>query len=118
MKGMTRTLLLAAAALALLAGRAGAQTTRYDLQEMNFDLWCQEEQQLPPERCDKRLPADETAFEAYRSKIEKYEIPYLQRKEDEQQFNRVILHNDPVDHPTEISKPQTDQPQPDPAPGQ
>ena len=118
MNGMTRTLLLAAAALALFAGRAGAQSTKYDLQDMNFDLWCQEEQQLPPERCDKRLPVDETAFEAYRSKIEKYEIPYLQRKEDDAQFNRVILHNDPVDHPTEISKPQTGQPQPDPAPGQ
>lgn len=118
MNGMTRTVLLAAAALALLAGRAGAQSTRYDLQEMNFDLWCQEERQLPPERCDKRLPADETAFEAYRSKIEKYEIPYLQRKEDNAQFNRVILHNDPVDHPTEPSKPQSGQPPLDAPPGQ
>jgi hypothetical protein len=115
---MTRVLILAAAALAVMAGRAGAQTTRYDLQEMNFDLWCQEEQNLPPDRCDKRLPVDETAFEAYRSKIEKYEIPYLQHKEDEEQFNRVILHNDPIDHPTEISKPQTDQPSQDNSTGQ
>jgi hypothetical protein len=73
---------------------------------------------LPPDRCDKRLPADEAAFDAYRDKIEKYEIPYLQSKENEQQFNRVILHNDPVDHPTEPSAPQTNQPSQDNTTGQ
>ncbi|HEY1630482.1 MAG TPA: hypothetical protein VGF56_04165 [Rhizomicrobium sp.] len=112
---MTRITILAAASLALLmgpslTGAADAQSTRYDIQNMNFDLWCQEEQHLPPERCDKRLPADDAAFDAYRAKIEKYEIPYLQKKENEQQFNRVILHNDPVDHPTEPNKPQTNRP--------
>ncbi|MGH6870710.1 MAG: hypothetical protein ACREHE_04310 [Rhizomicrobium sp.] len=110
MKGMNRALILAAIAAAALCGRADAQSTRYDLTEMNFDMWCQEEQHLPPDRCDKRLPADDAAFEAFRAKIETYEIPYLQHKENEQQFNRVILHNDPVDHPTEVSKPQTNQP--------
>jgi hypothetical protein len=118
MKGMTRTLVFAAAALAAFTARAGAQSTTYNLQNMNFDLWCQEEQNLPPDRCDKRLPADEAAFEAYRDKIEKYEIPYLQSKENEQQFNRVILHNDPVDHPTEPSAPQTNQPSQDNTTGQ
>jgi len=117
MKGMTRALVLASAALAALVSRADAQSGSYPLQEMNFDLWCQEEQHLPPERCDKRLPADDAAFEAYRDKIEKYEIPYLQKKEDEQQFNRVILHNDPVDNPTEPSQPQTSQPPQDNPPG-
>jgi hypothetical protein len=119
MKGMTRTLTLASLALAALISRAGAQSTRYDLQEMNFDLWCQEEQNLPPDRCDKRLPADNAAFEAYRDKIEKYEIPYLQQKQNEQQFNRVILHNDPVDHPDDPSKPaQASQPSQDNSTGQ
>ena len=117
MKGMTRTLVLASLALAALISRADAQSTRYNLQEMNFDLWCQEEQHLPPDRCDKRLPADNAAFEAYREKIEKYEIPYLQNKENEQQFNRVILHNDPVDNPTEPSQPQNSQPTQDNPPG-
>ncbi|HEY2070555.1 MAG TPA: hypothetical protein VGG48_13440 [Rhizomicrobium sp.] len=107
---MTRTLAFAAAALVAMMARADAQSTRYDLQNMNFDLWCQEEQHLPADRCDKRLPADNAAFEAYRAKIESYEIPYLQDRENQQQFNRVILHNDPVDHPTEVSKPQTDRP--------
>jgi hypothetical protein len=118
MKGVTRTLVFASAALAAFMVRADAQTAHYDLQEMNFDLWCQEEQRLPPERCDKRLPADDAAFEAYRDKIEQYEIPYLQKREDEQQFNRVILHNDPVDNPTQPSQPQTGQPAQDNPPGQ
>jgi hypothetical protein len=115
---MTRTLTFAAAALAVLMARADAQSTRYDLTDMNFDMWCQEEQHLPPDRCDKRLPADDAAFNAYRNKIEGYEIPYLQDKENKQTFNRVILHNDPVDHPTELSKPQTNRPTQDDTTGE
>lgn len=96
-------------ALAVLATRAGAQAP-YALHEMNFDMWCQEEQHLPPERCDKRLPQDDAAFQAYSNKIENYEIPYLQQKKKEQTVNSVIIHNDPVDHPTLLSQPQADQP--------
>lgn len=98
MTGMTRTL-LAAAALTALCLPAVAQTHRYDVQTINFDLWCQETQHLPPDRCDKRLPADEAAYEDYRAKVEKYEIPYLQGKETGAQLDRTILHNDPVDNP-------------------
>jgi hypothetical protein len=98
--------------LVALAGRAFAQGEKpYPIQEMNFDMWCQEQKHLPPERCDKRLPEDDAEFQAYRNQIEKYEIPYLQQRQDEQTINRVILHNDPVDHPTLPSQPQTDQPQ-------
>lgn len=98
-------------ALAIFALRAHAQGDKpYPLNEMNFDMWCQEEQHLPPARCDKRLPEDDAAFQAYRNKIEAYEIPFLQRKHDEQTLNREILHNDPVDHPTLPSQPQTGQP--------
>jgi hypothetical protein len=79
------------------AGDPQAQPTRYNVQEMNFDMWCQEQQHLPPERCDKRLPEDDTAFNAYRSKIERYEIPYLQQQQKQLQLNSGILHNDPVD---------------------
>ena len=89
----------AGAALALLWGTAEAQDTRYDVKTINFDLWCQETQHLPPDRCDKRLPEDEQAFEDYRAKVEKYEIPYLQGRENGAQLNRTILHNDPVDNP-------------------
>jgi|SRR6478672_4606340 len=79
---------------------------RYNVQNMNFDMWCQEQQHLPPLRCDKRLPEDDAAFNAYRSKIERYEIPYLQRQQHQLQLSRGILHNDPVDRPTEPSQAQ------------
>ena len=49
---MTRTILLALAAAGFATG-AGAQSTALPLTNMNFDLWCQEEQQLPADRCDK-----------------------------------------------------------------
>lgn len=94
-----KRILLAAAAFAALALPAGAQSSRYDVQTINFDLWCQETQHLPPDRCDKRLPVDEAAYEDYRAKVEKYEIPYLKGQESGAQLNRTILHNDPVDHP-------------------
>ncbi|HEX3651584.1 MAG TPA: hypothetical protein VHU18_02030 [Rhizomicrobium sp.] len=78
-------------------GDPQAQATRYNVQEMNFDMWCQEQQHLPAERCDKRFPEDDAAFNAYRSKIERYEIPYLQQQQKQLQLNSGILHNDPVD---------------------
>jgi hypothetical protein len=106
---MTRTILLAFVAAAF-ATNAGAQSAALPLTNMNFDLWCQEEQNLPADRCDKRTPQDEQAFEAYRDKIEKYEIPYLEKKEQERNFNRAILHSDQLDHPTQPNEPQTQRP--------
>jgi hypothetical protein len=94
-----KTFWMATAIVATFAMPAAAQTQRYDVENINFDLWCQETQHLPPARCDKRLPADEAAFEDYRAKVEKYEVPYLQGRENGAQLNRVILHNDPVDNP-------------------
>jgi hypothetical protein len=95
---MTRKWMLAAAVAGLtLAGAQGQQN--YNVQTINFDLWCQETQHLPADRCDKRTPEDEKTFEVYRAKIEKYEIPYLQRKQDEQQLNRTIIHDEPLESP-------------------
>jgi hypothetical protein len=113
-KGVRTIAIIAAAfAAALGAAQVSAQNDRpYPLHEMNFDMWCQEQQHLPPARCDKRLPQDDAAFQAYTNKIENYEIPYLQRQQNDQTLNRVIIHNDPVDHPTLPSQPQTDQPPP------
>ena len=54
---------------------------------------------LPAERCDKRTDQDEAAFEAYRSKVEAYEIPYLQQKNNAASLDRDIMRNDPVDRP-------------------
>ena len=87
------------AALASLTMPSAGQAGSYDVQTLNFDLWCQETQHLAPERCDRRMASDEADFEAYRAKVEKYEVPYLRSRENVQQLDRVILHNDPVDNP-------------------
>ena len=98
-----KRLLVASMAAVLTCGlvqSAWAQRNgNYPVTEMNFDLWCQEQAGLPAERCDKRTPADNAAFEAYRSKVEAYEIPYLQQKYNAARMDRDILRNDPVDNP-------------------
>lgn len=95
MKLRLALMILVVAAAPALAQRNG----NYQVKEMNFDLWCQEQAGLPAERCDKRTPADNAAFEAYRAKVEAYEIPYLQRKNNAARLDTDILRNDPVDHP-------------------
>jgi hypothetical protein len=107
-----RTCLFAAFAMLAFVARADAQAGPYKLHEMNFDMWCQEERHLPPARCDQRLPQDDAEFEAYMSKIQNYEIQYLQHQRDEDNLNRTILHNDPIDHPVEPSAPVVNQPPP------
>jgi len=94
-------ILLLAGAAVLLVLPAQAQNTRLDVKTLNFDLWCQETARLDPDRCDKRTPQDEKAFESYRDKIEKYEVPYLKRREGEQLLDQNVLHNDPVDNPVD-----------------
>ena len=101
--------ILAGALLAVAAIPAQAQIIRggnYPVQEMNFDLWCQEEAGLPAERCDKRTDQDEAAFEAYRSKVEAYEIPYLQQKNNAARLDADIMRNDPIDRPVTQTPPQ------------
>src|ERR1700761_2456863 len=91
---------LLATAVSLAAPPAFAQRNgNYPVTEMNFDVWCQEQAGLPAERCDKRTAQDNAAFEAYRAKVEAYEIPYLQRKASAARLDTDILRNDPVDHP-------------------
>ena len=69
------------AALLLIGAAAQAQVRHnFDVTPLNFDLWCQETAHIAPDRCDKRLPADEETFEGYRAKIDAYEISYLQQK--------------------------------------
>jgi hypothetical protein len=88
-----------AAVLLLTCGAASAQVGRgnFDVKPMNFDLWCQQTAHIAPDRCDQRLPEDNDAFEAYRAKIEAYEIPYLQQKNRDSRLQTELLHNDPTD---------------------
>lgn len=90
--------------LAAFAAAAQVPPTNYDLANMNFDMWCQEQKHYPPERCDQRLPEDDKEFQAYRQTVEKYELPYLKDR-DRQEYNRKVLGRDPVDNPTNPSAP-------------
>jgi hypothetical protein len=93
---VSRTALIAA--LCLAAGSAGAQVGRnYDLKPMNFDIWCQMTAHLPYDRCAKHTKEDLDTFDEYRTKIEAYEIPYLQQKNRDARIELDILHNDPTD---------------------
>jgi len=94
---MKKTLI--AALLVAAALPASAQRSNYAVKEMNFDLWCQEQAGLPADRCDKRTPEDNARFEAYRAKVEQYEIPYLQQKDSAARLDTDILRADPVDNP-------------------
>ena len=114
-RSLPRALLAASALLAvsLASGTSPAlaqSQTTYDVKTINFDLWCQEQANLPPNRCDKRLPEDEQQYEAFRDKVEKYEIPYLKDKQRTAEFNDNILNHDPVDNPPDVTK-GTSQPQ-------
>ncbi len=98
--------LLFVGVLAATGLSAQAQTTNYPVKAMDFDLWCTEQQHLPYDRCDKRLADDVQRFEAYRAVVERYEIPYLQEKEQKLRFDRDILHDDPIDkNPADKTQP-------------
>src|ERR1700733_10229888 len=109
---MKRFLVASMAAAVLVSGLTpqlalAQRNGNYPVTEMNFDLWCQEQANLPPERCDKRTPEDNAAFEAYRAKVEAYEIPYLQQKANAARLDTDIMRNDPVDRPSYQNPPQT-----------
>jgi len=107
MKRIVCALVLAGFSAAL---PANAQSGRYPVKTMDFDLWCTEQQRLPYERCDKRLPDDVKKFEAYRAVVERYEIPYLQEKEQALRFDQTIMHNDPIDNKPTTTVQQPPQP--------
>jgi len=88
MNRMTRTLLL----LGLAASSAQAQEARYQVRHaLDFDLWCTEDQRIPYERCEKRLPEDVKKFEAYRAVIEHYEIRDLKEKDKTLRLDEDLL---------------------------
>src|SRR5262245_50351411 len=66
----------------------------YDVKTMTFELWCQETQRYPAERCLERRAADVTAFENYRAAIERYELQYLKQVDRQRQI-RDSVNRDP-----------------------
>ena len=99
----TRISLLTSAFALLGSGAAFAQPLtaplNYDVKNMTFEMWCQETQRYPAERCEARRPADVTAFESYRAAIERYELQYLKQVERERQI-RDSVTRDPTQSAT------------------
>ena len=98
--GTTKLPLLASALFFLLvSGASLAQPLsgplNYDVKTLTFELWCQETQRYPLERCNARRPADIAAFEAYRASIERYELQYLKQADRERQI-RDSVNRDPM----------------------
>lgn len=91
-----------ALALFLASGTALAQpgdpsgARNYDVKPMSFDIWCQETERLPVERCDQRLSGDVEAFETYRRTVERYEIRYLDERAKDKVLEERILNYDPT----------------------
>jgi hypothetical protein len=86
---LAKPALLAAAFLAI-AGSAFAQPVsgprNYDVKNLSFDTWCQETLQNSADRCGARRPEDLKAFEDYRAAVERYELDYLKRVQQDQEF--------------------------------
>jgi hypothetical protein len=79
--------------LSLLPAAAGAQQSNYNVQVLSFDSWCQDVRRYPAERCEARSNDDQLAFNEYRATIERYELPYLKRQQQDADLNnRVIDH--------------------------
>jgi hypothetical protein len=66
----------------------------YNVRTMSFELWCQDTQHYPADRCQARRPEDVAAFETYRRLIERYELDYLKRVQKDQN-ERTFTTRDP-----------------------
>jgi hypothetical protein len=99
--GHTRTSFAVVVSALLFLGSATASAQplsgplNYDVKTLTFELWCQETQRYPAERCNARRPADVAAFEAYRASIERYELQYLKQVDRERQI-RDSVTRDPM----------------------
>ena len=82
---------------AFFALPAGAQSLRYPVKTLDFDIWCTEVEHIDWQRCDKRLKEDTDKFEAFRHIVERYELQYLRNKENVLHFDDSIFGYDPVD---------------------
>ena len=93
----TRTFLLISAFVLLGSGAGLAQPLsnplNYDVKNMTFEMWCQDTQRYPMDRCQARRPADLTAFENYRAAIERYELQYLKQVERERQIRDSVTRD-------------------------
>jgi hypothetical protein len=101
--GSTGPALLVSALVILGSGATLAQPVsgplNYDVKTMTFELWCQETQRYPADRCSARRPDDVRAFEQYRAAIERYELQYLKQVERERRIQDSV-NRDPTQSAT------------------
>ena len=69
---------------------SGGTTRTLPVQGISFERWCQEVQRYPLERCDARQPDDVSAFTAYRTIIERYEVDFLRQRQREQTVQESV----------------------------
>ena len=88
MSRIEKNAFLAAGAFFALTMNVSAQPLsaplNYNVRTMSFELWCQDTQHYPPDRCQARRADDVAAFESYRRVIERYELDYLKRVQKDQ----------------------------------
>ena len=98
MRHIVKHALFGAALFAGLTTGASAQPLsaplNFNVRTMSFELWCQDTQHYPPDRCQARRPDDVAAFESYRRVIERYELDYLKRVQKDQS-ERSFANRDP-----------------------
>lgn len=92
-----RVLFAFGVALSLVPQVAAAQAS-YDVQVLSFTTWCLEKR-YDAERCDARNADDVAAFEDYRATVERYELPYLKRMEEERELQTRVLEHDSSERP-------------------
>jgi hypothetical protein len=93
----------AALGLAILPAKAADTSapnetgpTTLNVQNMTFDMWCQDTQRYSFERCQARNVKDQQDFELYRNTVENYEVQYLQDKQKDAEFQRQLTHDPSV----------------------
>lgn len=91
-----RVLLGLGLTIALLPSAASAADPAhpYNVEIQSFDMWCQETQHYDPDRCDARAAADVDEYDHWRATIERYQIPYLKRVEQEENLQSSIIQRD------------------------
>ncbi len=90
----------AALALAALPAKAAGPNdtgpTTLNVQNMTFDMWCQDTQRYSYDRCQARNVKDQQDFELYRNTVENYEVQYLQDKQKDAEFQHQLMHDPSV----------------------
>jgi hypothetical protein len=107
MQNNVRKTAIALLAFALWTGESASQTQpaapgrdlsvgtgTFAVRNMDFDLWCQQNQRYDAQRCAARRSEDVKAFEDYRRSIERYELDYLKQVQKDQEL-RARTNRDP-----------------------